>query len=157
MPVSFLDKSTINHWRKKWSWTITAVVSLDDVPWPNAATTNVPSLESNHNHNHNNPILEEKRLHHYQSLCPTATKDHIVRFLMQCLFLVQYDSANSTTMWEGSFVVLSLTRNVYTVKVSYISRCTCLYHASGHLCKHILFMLLKWCDCHLIYLWFIRP
>jgi len=122
--------------------TITAVVSLDDVPRPHAATTHAHSPESNNN-NTDNARSDETRLRRYRSSCPTAIKDRIKRALTQRLFLVQNDSANSTTTLEGSFIVLGSTGNVYTVKVSHIPSCTCLDHASGHLCKHILFVLLK--------------
>jgi len=76
---------------------------------------------------------------------PSSIKDCIAQALTQHLFLVQKnDSANSTTMLEGSFVILSLTGNVYMVKVSHhIPSCTCPDHTHGHLCKHILFVLLK--------------
>jgi len=72
--------------------------------------------------------------------------ERIDRALTQRLYLVNQEEVVSTNDDEGlarSYAVLGSTNNVYDIHVGKIPTCSCPDFEKGHLCKHILFVMLK--------------
>jgi Ring finger domain/SWIM zinc finger len=78
----------------------------------------------------------EKRLKVFRSRCSAAVQQRIQRAKTQRLYLVQPPNQNEYT-------IMGSTGNIYTVTISNLVNCTCPDHAKGHVCKHILFVMLK--------------
>ena len=86
------------------------------------------------------PKSEEKRLRQFRATCSASTQIRIDRAKTQRLFLVECGKVQDL---KCEFVVLGSTGNIYSVKIEKEASCSCPDHANGHLCKHILFVLLK--------------
>ena len=72
--------------------------------------------------------------------------ERINRALTQRLYLVNQEEVDSTEDNVGlarNYAVLGSTNNVYDIHIGKVPTCSCPDFAKGHLCKHILFVMLK--------------
>lgn len=83
----------------------------------------------------------EKRIRRYRSQPTMGIRQRIERARTQRLYLVKQES--DVPRKRRTFVVLGSTGNVYDITVAQTPHCSCPDHAKGHLCKHILFVMLK--------------
>ncbi|CAF1264951.1 unnamed protein product [Adineta ricciae] len=89
---------------------------------------------------HPESVPVEKRLRCYRSKPTSAMCTRIKRAIRERLYLL----AVSSTLEEPTrrtYQVFGQTGNVYTVTISRLLSCTCPDHASGNVCKHIIFIL----------------
>jgi hypothetical protein len=87
--------------------------------------------------------VDEKRAGRYVSSPAQGVLQRIARALQQRLFLISQENDSTEDNIHRKFVVLGSTGNVYNVEIGRRPSCTCPDHAKSHLCKHILFVLLK--------------
>ncbi len=85
----------------------------------------------------------EERRKPFRASCPHPTLQRIERAKTQTMYLVTKDNEADMEALCCNFVVLGSTGNVYNVIIQRVPRCNCPDHTRGHLCKHILFVLLK--------------
>ncbi len=87
-------------------------------------------------------VSNEKRLRPYRSTCPDGIWQRILRAKTQRLYLIHRGAIENN---QCEFAVLGSTGNIYNVTMKHLPKCTCPDFTRGHnhLCKHILFVLLK--------------
>ena len=89
-------------------------------------------------------VLPEKRASTYEVAPNKALRTRITRALSQRMFLVgQVDNSNGTDGLNRSYNVLGSTGNVYDIEIKKVPSCTCPDFERGHLCKHIVFVMVK--------------
>eukprot|EP01038_Epipyxis_sp_PR26KG_P004194 gene4194-5965_t len=89
------------------------------------------------------PLLEEKRLRKYRANPTIDITARIQRALTQRLYLVQQQDQSAEGNIHRLFAVLGSTGNIYDVNIRRLPSCNCPDCARGHLCKHIIFVMIK--------------
>lgn len=87
---------------------------------------------------------EEKRARPWRASASADTSARIMRALSQRLFLVnREDCSDDVKGVAQKFAVLGSTGNLYDVVINRLPSCTCPDRAKGHLCKHIIFVMVR--------------
>ena len=88
----------------------------------------------------------DKRAARYVTDPSQKVMERINRALTQRLYLVNQEEVVATDDEEElarSYAVLGSTNNVYDIEIGKVPTCSCPDFDNGHLCKHILFVMLK--------------
>jgi hypothetical protein len=86
---------------------------------------------------------QEKRIARFRSIPTPDVIQRIQRALQQRMYLIEQVDLSDESGLAKKFVVLGSTGNVYEVIIDKRPRCSCPDCERGHLCKHIIFVILK--------------
>lgn len=89
-------------------------------------------------------VQPEKRARPYEHAPDSDLRKRISRALSQRMFLVgQIDKSNTRNGQSRMYNILGSTGNVYNIEIKKLPSCTCPDFERGHLCKHIIFVMVK--------------